>query len=278
LKSQALDPNKALDSSIQAGALYTGSRLSDGPLIANSPMKISVIVPAFNEEKLLAESLRAIRSAMSAFTERAWETELIVCDNNSSDRTAKIAKEEGAAVVFEPVNQISRARNTGARSATGDWLLFIDADSLPSAALLAGMAGEISGGDCLAGGSTVQMDDGGVILNCLAFGWNAISRLRRWAAGSFVFVETEAFRELNGFSEELYASEEIELFQRLKRLARVRGKRIVILTKHPLSTSARKVKLYSMGEWLRFFVKLVLGLGRPLKSRKACHVWYDGRR
>lgn len=263
---------------MKAGALYTGARLGEGSPIANSPMKISVIVPAFNEEKLLSESLRAMRSAMSAFTERGWETELIVCDNNSSDRTGAIAKEEGAAVVFEPVNQISRARNTGARSASGDWLLFIDADSLPSAALLADMAGVVSGGGCLAGGSTVQMENGGLILNCLAFGWNSISRLRRWAAGSFVFVEREAFRELDGFSEELYASEEIELFQRLKRLARTRQKRIAILTKHPLSTSARKVKLYSMGEWLRFFAKTVFGLGRSLKDKDACHVWYDGRR
>lgn len=253
-------------------------RLGDCLLIASDPMKISVIVPAFNEEKLLPESLRSIRSAMTAFADRAWESELIVCDNNSTDRTAQIAKEQGATVVFEPVNQISLARNTGAGAATGEWLLFIDADSQPSAALLADLAGEIESSRCLAGGSTIRMEDGGVLLRCLAFGWNAISRLRRWAAGSFVFVEAAAFRELNGFSSELYASEEIELFQRLKRLARKRRKKIVILTKHPLTTSARKAELYSVGELLRFLSKTVFGLGRSLKSRKACHVWYDGRR
>src|SRR5258706_345131 len=46
-------------------------------------MKISVVVPAFNEEKLLPEALRAIRAAMSVFD----DAELIVCDNNSTDRT-----------------------------------------------------------------------------------------------------------------------------------------------------------------------------------------------
>lgn len=241
-------------------------------------MKISVIVPAFNEEKLLGESLRAMREAMQAFAERGWDGELVVCDNNSTDRTAEIAREEGAEVVFEPVNQISLARNKGAEAATGDWLLFIDADSRPEAALFNDLAEAISSGRCLAGGSTIRMDHSSLMLRLLTLGWNAISRIRGWAAGSFVFVEAAAFRELGGFSAELFASEEIELCQRLKRLARKRRKKMVILTRHPLMTSARKVELYTAGEMFRFFAKMVLGFGRPLKSRKACHVWYDGRR
>src|SRR5690348_10368111 len=95
-------------------------------------MKISIIVPAFNEEKLLPRSLAAIRKAASAFERNGIETELVVCDNNSTDRTAAVARENGAIVAFEPINQISRARNGGARIATGDWLVFVDADSFPS--------------------------------------------------------------------------------------------------------------------------------------------------
>ena len=48
-----------------------------------------------------------------------------------------MAAATGATVVFEPVNQIARARNTGAAAATGDWLIFVDADSRPSAELFA---------------------------------------------------------------------------------------------------------------------------------------------
>jgi len=94
-------------------------------------MKISVIIPAYNEEKLIHETLRHINVARVAFTERGVDSELIVCDNNSSDCTAALAQAAGAQVVFEPVNQIARARNRGAEAATGDWLLFIDADSHP---------------------------------------------------------------------------------------------------------------------------------------------------
>ena len=77
-------------------------------------VKISVIVPAFNEEKLIGETLRTIQEAMRAFARAGWETELVVCDNNSTDRTAELARAAGAVVVFEPVNQIARARNKGA--------------------------------------------------------------------------------------------------------------------------------------------------------------------
>jgi len=82
-------------------------------------LKISIIVPAFNEERLLGESLAQIKSAANAFAQRGWDFELIVCDNNSTDRTAEIARAAGATVVFEPVNQIARSRNSGAGGFTG---------------------------------------------------------------------------------------------------------------------------------------------------------------
>src|SRR5512134_3000255 len=118
-------------------------------------MKISVVVPAYNEERLLPDSLRGIRAAMEAFDRRGWASELIVCDNNSTDRTAAIAREAGARVVFEPVNQISRARNAGAAEAGGDWIFFVDADSFPTAELFSEAADAIGNGRCVAGGSTV---------------------------------------------------------------------------------------------------------------------------
>src|SRR5215470_6332257 len=109
-------------------------------------------------EKLIEETLRRILLASSSFAHKAWDTELIVCDNNSTDRTAELARKVGAHVVFEPVNQIARARNAGAVAATGDWLLFIDADSHPQPELFADVANAMASGECLAGGSTVRLD------------------------------------------------------------------------------------------------------------------------
>jgi len=181
-------------------------------------------------------------------------------------------------VVFEPVNQIGRARNAGAAAATGDWLLFIDADSRPSAPLLASVAEAIQSGGCLAGGSTVCVEDDYPVASFITGVWNWVSRIQKWAAGSFIFCEAAAFRETGGFSTKLYASEELELFIRLKRLARRRGKRITILHRHPLVTSARKFHLYTAREHLRFLGRTILRFGGTLRSRDACPLWYDGRR
>jgi glycosyltransferase involved in cell wall biosynthesis len=236
-------------------------------------VKVSVVVPAFNEEALLAGSLGAMREAMSAFD----DAELIVCDNNSTDRTSEIARAAGAKVVFEPVNQIARARNTGAAAASGDWLLFVDADSYPTAALFEEAKAAIALG-CLAGGATVALESPDRAIRFWFAAWNFLSRRARWAAGSFIFCEAAAFRRLGGFSQDLYAGEEIDLFGRLKRLARELRREIVILHRHPLRTSDRKAHLYTKREHLVFMLKTLLLGGRNLRSRESCHAWYDGRR
>lgn len=241
-------------------------------------MKVSVIVPAFNEERLLQDTLRSIRAAMAAFDRRGWASELIVCDNNSTDRTAEIARAEGATVVFEPFNQIARARNAGAAQASGDWLVFVDADSQPSLRLFDDVAAEIEGGRCLAGGSTVALETDRFYAWLFVRFWNALSRFRKWGAGSFVFCDAGAFREVGGFSQTLYAAEEIDLFVRFKRLARGKGRTVVILHRNPLATSGRKVRLYSFGEHLAFLLKMAFSAGRSLRDRDACFPWYDGRR
>lgn len=241
-------------------------------------MKISIVIPAFNEERLLGTSLAQIQSAAVSFTGLGWEVELIVCDNNSTDRTAEIARAMGAVVVFEPVNQIARARNAGAQAATGDWLIFVDADSHPSAGLFADVAEQIVSGRCLAGGATIHIDTRDRTARTITWIWNRASRIRRLLAGSFIFCDAAAFRNIGGFSDKLFAAEELELTQRLRKLARTTGRSIVILHRHPLVTSARKMHLYSKREHLRFLAGVIFSGGRALTSREAAHLWYDGRR
>ena len=242
-------------------------------------MRVSVVIPAFNEEKLLPATLAAIRAAAGAFERRGWAWECVVCDNNSSDGTAAVARAAGATVVFEPVNQIGRARDAGARAATGEWLVFIDADSTPSDALFAAIADQVAAGRALGGGSTVELEPGTPRhARFVCGGWNLWSRLVGWAAGSCVWVEAAAFREAGGFGTEYYAGEEVFLSRRLKAVARRRGRRFVILSAHPLRTSSRKLKLYTVTEAVRFAVRMLFTAGRAAKRPENCEIWYDGRR
>ena len=88
---------------------------------------ISFIIPAYNEDALLGQTLRALRAAADGVGE---EFEIIVADEGSTDRTAEIAREFGAAVVSVNRRQIAAARNAGAAAARGKYLFFIDADTI----------------------------------------------------------------------------------------------------------------------------------------------------
>ena len=242
-------------------------------------MRVTVVIPAFNEESLLPSTLAAVKAAGRAFDRLGWEWETVVCDNNSTDRTADLARAAGARVAFEPVNQIGRARDTGARAAMGEWLVFIDADSTPGAGLFNDIADQIAAGRALGGGAVVRLDaEAPWHARLLGFCWNSWSRLVRWAAGSCVWVEARAFREVGGFGTEAYAGEEVGLSRKLKRLASQRGRRFIILADHPLETSSRKVRLYTPWEMLRLFLRMVFSFGGAAKDPKVCHLWYDGRR
>ena len=120
-------------------------------------MKLSIIIPAFNEERLIGRCLESIDTALSANSQFDFSTEVIVVDNNSTDRTAELAVQAGARVCFEAVNQIARARNAGAAAAGGEWLMFVDADSLVNPCLLTDIFAMINGGRAVGCGSTMQM-------------------------------------------------------------------------------------------------------------------------
>lgn len=180
-------------------------------------------------------------------------------------------------LVFEPHNQIARARNRGAAAARGDWLIFVDADSYPDAELFGEVVREAAS-ECIGGGATLALHIDDAVARASVGAWNYLSRTMKWAAGSFIFCRADAFRELGGFSEAFYAGEEIDFSRRLKRLARRRGKRVVILHRHPLRTSERKARLYTKREHFAFVLKTLLLGGRTLRNREACRTWYDGRR
>lgn len=222
--------------------------------------------------------LAALKAALAATAAPGRAAELVVVDNNSTDATAALAAAAGAQVVTEPVNQISRARNAGAAAASGEWLLFVDADSEVSTGLMTALWEQVEGGRVIGAGSTLAMPGVPWWASLMLRSWNGISRTCRWAAGSLLLVRSADFLSVGGFSEQLYAAEEIDLSRRLKRRARRQGLGFVILHRHPLLTSGRKLELYSGGEIAAQLLRLLLRPWASLRDRGRLGVWYDGRR
>ncbi|WP_090334208.1 glycosyltransferase [Nitrosomonas sp. Nm51] len=241
-------------------------------------MYLSVIIPAFNEARLILQCLDSVSESLAANQRPGFKSEVIVVDNNSTDTTAELAKKAGARVVFEPINQIGRARNAGAASASGDWLLFVDADSLLNPDMIADILKMIDSGQYAGCGSAMRMPDspwwGTVILKI----WTAVSFTFNWASGALVVCRADAFRDVGGFNLDLYAADEIDLSRSLKKWGRKRGLKFTILKRFPLVTSARKLQLYSGREMACQFFLVLLSPCKSLQNKKKLPVWYDGRR
>ncbi len=242
-------------------------------------MLLSIVIPAFNEEKILPESLRAIQSAVTGSSFKDSELEIIVCDNNSTDRTSEIAESFGARVVFEETNQISAARNRGAKMANGEWLLFVDADSYPSIELMNDIHELVLKNEYAGGGSTMvftgQSTKTTRIVSVLANLW---MRLSNFAAGAFFICRARDFCAVGGFNPDLYASEEIDLTKKLKSISAATHKRFKILHKHPFHTSPRKFELYSAKERREFYGAMILKGRKIFQDKSKLSIWYDGRR
>jgi glycosyltransferase involved in cell wall biosynthesis len=232
----------------------------------------SIVVPAFNETLFLGATLAALKAAMAAVP---GQGEIVVCDNNSTDGTAALARDAGARVVFEPVNQISRARNTGARAARGRLLVFVDADTLVPREVLACALQALRSDAVCGGGAAVRFDHErpDSFLARAVRGWNRLSRRHRLAAGSFLFATREAFEAAGGFSEDVYASEEIWLSRAISRWGRERGLDFVILEDPPVVTSNRKTEWFSTGAVLGTILLLVV-FPLAVRSRRLCWLWY----
>jgi hypothetical protein len=116
-------------------------------------------------------------------------------------------------------------------------------------------------------GSTIRMEGLPLWADAGLRFWTRISILFRWAAGALMVCRADAFRDVGGFNQELYAADEIDLSELLKKWGRKHGLDFVILTRHPLETSARKVELYSGPEMAAQMLRRYLSRSAPL--------WYE---
>jgi glycosyltransferase involved in cell wall biosynthesis len=181
-------------------------------------MQYSIIVPAYNEEVLLADTLRRIKVTMLDSSANL-QSELIVVDDQSTDSTPEIAMTLADKVITGQRTGIGSARNSGANAASGDCFIFVDADTQVPKNLIQTIDNHRRTGT--RGGAVAPCYQGQTRLMKLYFTlWAKYAQRNDMVQGVCQFIDADAFEQLGGFSEALRHAEDNDLHQRLKALVR----------------------------------------------------------
>jgi len=221
-------------------------------------VKVSVIIPAYNEEQCLPETLERIGKALSI---AACHSEIIVVDNDSQDGTKQVAEAFGAKVFLETEHNISKVRNTGAENSTGNVLIFIDADTLVPATLFQKITAVMEDEKCFGGAVAVGYEDfKRKWMKFYLLGWKFWGRVFNMKQGAAQFCRKSVFAELGGYDQTIFMGEDVEFYWRLSKFAK-RNKGYLYFVEHPaVITSARRFDKMSLWKTVLlthpFFIRL----------------------
>ena len=182
--------------------------------------KVSIIIPAYNEEKYLPACLESISNLI--YPED--NIEVIMIDNGSVDRTRDIAESYGVKVLFNDSKNISGLRNLGVRESTGDIIAFIDADCAVSREWLKNAAKYFVNGRVSAWGAPpiIPKDPTWVQKT-----WFLVRQKEKpiqevgWLESMNLFVRKEQFEAIGGFNENLVTCEDVDFCYRIRKYGRI---------------------------------------------------------
>lgn len=191
-------------------------------------MKLSIVIPARNEEKNIEWMLKELHDNLTEV-----DHEIILSDDASTDKTREIAAKYATVVphITDKKRTIAANRNNGAKSAQGEYLVFVDADIFvpnPNHFFKTLLADFAAIPNLVA--ATVKIE----ILPEQASFWdrlilwivNAVRRIdNNWrhkgiASGEFQMMKRDVFEKLHGYNEFLPIAEDLELFERLSKMGR----------------------------------------------------------
>jgi len=210
--------------------------------------RFSLVIPAYNEERLLPRLLDSVGAARRAYGE-ADAIEVIVADNQSTDHTAQIAAMHSCRVVAVEKRVIAAARNGGAQAARGEIVCFLDADSQLHPQTFIEIDKALATGRCIGGASGVRMERWslGIAVTyalIVPFVW-----LMRMDTG-VVFCRKADFDAVGGYDESRPVAEDVAFLWALRRLGRTRGQRLMRTTRAKALGSTRKFDEF--GDWHYF--------------------------
>jgi glycosyltransferase involved in cell wall biosynthesis len=222
-------------------------------------IRLSIIIPAYNEQAWIAQTLNAIGRAQSRLPHAA-ASEVILVDNGSSDGTVELAGSHNPLVQFRiehcPTLGAARARNWGAIRARGDILVFVDADTLMPEEVLVRVLEHCDVRQFEAGMFSLGARDGGLRAHFWWFFWNQVRRLplaKAKAMPALMFCTRSVFEQLGPFDERVVIGEEWPI---LAGLYRQRRSRLIYDRQLIGRTSSRRMERQPFG-YCRTFLKWV---------------------
>jgi glycosyltransferase involved in cell wall biosynthesis len=238
-------------------------------------MSISVIIPAYDEARYIGETLNSIQRAKGFLLERrSVSTEIIVVDNGSTDATASIARSAGAQVVEESQHNVARVRNTGAGAASGQLLVFIDADVIVPESLLWRIDAVMTDKACLGGAVDTIYQPARRSVKIYLQMWRLLGKLMGMAQGATQFCRRDVHVALEGYDETLFMGEDVDFYWRMKRLARRTCARICFIGEVQVSPSTRRFDRWSFWRMLIWTNPLFILFFR--RRKRAWREWYSG--
>jgi glycosyltransferase involved in cell wall biosynthesis len=199
---------------------------------------VSVVIPAFNEGKFLARTLRSI------LVQDYKNFELIIVDNKSTDHTSKIAENFGAKVIFEPKQGVGFARQRGFLEARGKIIATTDADTILPSYWLSRIVKEFEKDQNLvAFGGGYTLYSGPITAKISAYVAYLVWILDKVFSGSWslsganLAIKKEAFLKAGGFRTELKLGEEADICKKLKAIGTV-----ALVPDFLVQTSGRRFK------------------------------------
>ena len=219
--------------------------------------RYSLIIPAYNEERLLGRLLDSVDAARATYG-GGDAVELIVADNASTDRTAVIAATRGCRVVAVEKRVIAAARNAGARAARGEFLAFVDADAQVHPDTFVEIDRALADPRVVAGATGARLERWSI---GIAFTYAMIVPIV-FVTGmdtGVTFCRKEDFEAIGGYDESRLYAEDLLFLIALRRLGKTRGQRLTRLPQVKALGCTRKFDQF--GDWHYFWM-----LGHVFKS------------
>lgn len=203
-------------------------------------MLVSVVIPAFNEEKYLPKTLGSVYNQAHP----GFEYEVIVVDSASTDKTCEIAQKFGVRVIKTKKKTPAFARQKGIEIAQGEIIVCLDADTLAPKDYLKTVVQEFTSHPEVVGlTGVIAAWDGHPLLNFL-YQWTneifiKISALlgKPGLHGQSFAVRKSAFMKIGGFKTDVFSNEDMELGYRLSKIGHIK-----LLPKVVGISSVRRVK------------------------------------